>query len=411
MKRLIITILPSLLLLSSINSQQVTKIRIDPAQAYGGEVSAYFSSVEYIPLETNRESLFGDIGQLCVTDSGFVIADYDTRVVLFFDIDGKYITKIKFSNDEIPNIIYSKHKQNVIISVYKISRATLTNVICNLQGQILSKSEKLSRLGNNKFQYQLGGDWFFELNDCHVYSKKEVRDSLVPLVSIFRKDTLKKSFLPVSSKRDLGFCMLAGSLIVSKSQQDGSFYACLPIENYVYEITRDTVRGLFQFVFPQSRSYNPDLLQSNNMSYLDSAINKDKRDPKKIYAVTNIFFKKNLLFFKIMAQVYYTSSSSSESELQYNFIYDTLTKKLVSIERLSPDITSFFLPIRGNLAINEGFIFNNSNLYSAISSLNLFAEREATKFRNPQYPPVLQKYFKTQNRKSNPVIVKMKLKE
>ncbi|MEO8399854.1 MAG: hypothetical protein ABI550_08590, partial [Ignavibacteriaceae bacterium] len=42
-------------------AQNVPKLRIDPAQAYGGSLASVFSSIEYIPLETTKESLFGDV--------------------------------------------------------------------------------------------------------------------------------------------------------------------------------------------------------------------------------------------------------------------------------------------------------------------------------------------------------------
>lgn len=64
--------------------QKTPKIRINPGQAYGGTMQEYFDSIEYIPLETTQESLFGDISQLLVTDTGFVINDSDTKTILFF---------------------------------------------------------------------------------------------------------------------------------------------------------------------------------------------------------------------------------------------------------------------------------------------------------------------------------------
>src|SRR3569833_2319900 len=85
-----------LLIMQTMHAQQVEKLRIDPSQAYGGKVSEYFEQVNYIPLETTKESLFGDINQLAITDSSFVITDMDTRAVLFFTRKGRYITKTRF---------------------------------------------------------------------------------------------------------------------------------------------------------------------------------------------------------------------------------------------------------------------------------------------------------------------------
>lgn len=53
-------------------AQQVRKLRIDPKQAYGGHVSEYCEDVEYIPLETTKESLFGNINSLIITDTSLL---------------------------------------------------------------------------------------------------------------------------------------------------------------------------------------------------------------------------------------------------------------------------------------------------------------------------------------------------
>ena len=42
----------------NISAQEVEKLRIDPSQAYGGKVSEYFEQLNYIPLETTKESLY-----------------------------------------------------------------------------------------------------------------------------------------------------------------------------------------------------------------------------------------------------------------------------------------------------------------------------------------------------------------
>lgn len=103
----------------------------------------------------------------------------------------------------------------------------------------------------------------------------------------------------------------------------------------------------------------------------------------------------------------------SVSTQQYNFIYDTLSTKLISMERLVPDVHNYFLPILGNgsMIVFDGLYFHKGAYYTPISSLEMFAANVSTKSKNPQYPEVLKQYFKTQTRKSNPVIVRMKLKE
>ncbi|MFV0604984.1 MAG: 6-bladed beta-propeller [Niabella sp.] len=77
-----------------LQAQDVPKIRIDPAKAYGGTVSKYFSDVEYIPLETTKESLFGDVNELKITDSSIIITDIDTKSLLIFSKTGRFLKRI-----------------------------------------------------------------------------------------------------------------------------------------------------------------------------------------------------------------------------------------------------------------------------------------------------------------------------
>ena len=72
----------SFLICKKAHSQNVPVLRIDPSGAYGGTYSEYFDDIEYIPLETTKESLFGYIVQLIITDSSFVITDFLLRRAL-----------------------------------------------------------------------------------------------------------------------------------------------------------------------------------------------------------------------------------------------------------------------------------------------------------------------------------------
>ncbi|MEO9021742.1 MAG: 6-bladed beta-propeller [Ginsengibacter sp.] len=67
-----IVIILSFILCSVLSIAQPTTIRIDPANARGGTTSQIFDEVNYIPLETTKESLFGQIDQLAVTEKYFV---------------------------------------------------------------------------------------------------------------------------------------------------------------------------------------------------------------------------------------------------------------------------------------------------------------------------------------------------
>jgi hypothetical protein len=98
MKKILLILI--LLAASILTNAQATTLRIDPSSARGGTVSQLFDEVNFIPLETIKESLFGRIDQLEVTDKYFVILDDNTNSILIFDKTGKFHAKIKGPNNE-----------------------------------------------------------------------------------------------------------------------------------------------------------------------------------------------------------------------------------------------------------------------------------------------------------------------
>ncbi|WP_449438730.1 6-bladed beta-propeller [Pedobacter steynii] len=78
-----------------VDTSKMMTLRIDPMNANGGNASEIFESVTYIPLETTKESTFGIIEHLEVTDDRFVILDKNTNCILLFKKDGKFVGKIK----------------------------------------------------------------------------------------------------------------------------------------------------------------------------------------------------------------------------------------------------------------------------------------------------------------------------
>ena len=84
----------SLAQIGKIDSSAVVTLRIDPQSARGAAVSQIFDEVKFIPLETTKESLFGNIAQFKVVNNNFIIYDYDTKAILLFNDEGKFLTKI-----------------------------------------------------------------------------------------------------------------------------------------------------------------------------------------------------------------------------------------------------------------------------------------------------------------------------
>lgn len=393
-------------------AQEVPKLRIDPSKSFGGSISDYFNNVEYIPLETTKESLFGDITDMIVTDSSIVIYDMDINSILFFALNGKYITKINGSANRYPTISYDQVNKHIIIAEYNtiIQRAETHDY--SLTGKALdAKDITIEHLTLAKM-VRLSDDYYAVPKHCWLPVGEKAKDSIYTLLDIYKGNTLYKSLFPINQKESPVFFALGGDLRLSYSNDKGILYISTPLDNFLYKVSKDTAIKLYQFIFPADRVLSKSIIDSKDERFLDSVRFRLVNNSQIIKGVSNIYFNKNLLFFKIN-QNRYISYLSSDKNNQYNFIYNMESGKLSSFERISPDAMTNYLPILdyGNKAAIYGIIFTNGSFYSNISSLQMFAAKEASKSKNPQYPPVLQEYFKTQSRKSNPVIVRMNLKE
>ncbi|WP_316846454.1 6-bladed beta-propeller [Pedobacter psychrodurus] len=395
-------------------AQELPKIRINPVQAYGGKVSEYFEKVEYIPLETSKKCMLGYVTRLIVTDSSFVVYDADTHSVYFFTLLGKFITKIKGKAESLgENIEFNNSLNCIEFSRGARSSHTREKKYYSKSGKLIDNNNEAPSSSKNPEMLPFGNGYFALANGCFIPNLKSVKDSIVYRLETYKNDILYKSLLPVNQKENEAICAINGFLMLPERVDGNAFYISTPLDYKVYHVDKDDAKPVFQFVFPRERVFAKEILTSHDKELIKATAEKYflNPDPLKIMNVSNIFYKGDNLFFKINPRIY-VSSGGSEIEHQYNFIFNTTTEKLVSLERLVGDGSNYFLPIFNERMKVEGLNeFEKGVYYSNISSFNMFASLEATKDKKPQYPATLQDYFKTQNRKSNPVIVRMKLKE
>jgi len=401
-----------------LQAQELTRLRIDPSKAYGGVVSEYFDEIEYIPLETSKQSTFGDINDLIITDSSFVISDLDTRAIYFFSLKGRFITKV----DGQLFIIHDQSKNQIVSFKISSDQSKIYFNYFSLLGKKMQQEAVIDLKGVNSlndggevrlkaFSKPLGDDYFLythsifnEDNNAHATSAY--------LYSIYKNDSLYKNVVPVNENvLEATRKLASGYAGLPKVVKDGTFYITTPLDFNLYKVSKDTVVGICQLVFPADRVLSKSIIESTNKKLLDSIKASIYTNRKVILNTENVFFWGSKLFYKIRTPSSIISFNNSANEYQYNFIYDTVSKKLSSLDRITPNGQSFFLPIMGETSKMRGIIPYQKYLYSYLSSMVLFKYKENTQSKNPQYPPVLQEYFRTQSRKSNPVIVRMKLKE
>jgi len=401
----------SLLAYMEAQAQNVPVLRIDPANAYGGTYSEYFDDIEYIPLETTRESLFGFIVQLLITDNSFVITDFDTQATYFFLKNGKFVKKIHEKGNKYPNISYDAVGKRITISVFnEITRKNELRSYTTSGEEISNSHTKIATAGNSKL-VNLGAGYYAASQTCYYQKGASPADTTIYLLKIYKGDSLYQKFLPYNQKEKCGICVFGNGVAELKnSPENGVIYVSTPLEHNIYRVTKDSAKNIFRLVFPYNLTFPSEILKSKDPAFIDSVRNTKWQNETTITSISNIFLNGQLLYFKTnTSQASFATGPSDMKPI--NFIYNLGTNKLVSVERITPDSANYYLPFYSWGIGVTGLEYSENSFYTHVSSLELFTATAATQKKNVVYPLYLQTYFKSNNRKSNPVIVRFKLKK
>lgn len=389
------------------DSIPVSKLRVDPTNAMGGTAANIFQQVAYIPLETTKESLFGEINQLLVTGKYFIILDHSTNAVLFFDKTGKFHHKINrfdfdrvFKPDPRPGIrnitIFAMQADPEKAQLYiqtVFERASL--YIYNFDGTRIGKVP----LPPNTGAFHLLKDGTGVYMQDRPMSKSEV-DRYAPFdLSIYRKPNAKPlHLLPV----DFRYVALGEDLhrnqyhLTSSGNPWQCFY--LPDFDYrVYELDTAGIRRTYQFILPHEYSM-PD-----HFGY-DSSYTGRRREYLKDKAVfTNIW---NLYKTGDYLLIDLRCPSPKLSSNWFTLLYSLRTNRLITLDRIGADVSTCWLPVSG-YGRSEMLACDGNSFYFSYSSLMMFAAKTDAEGKQATYTPALQNYFSTQNRKANPVILQL----
>lgn len=373
-----------------------TELRIDPSNVGSVMASQAFDEVNYIPLETINESVFGTIKQLFVTNEYFIIHDTDTKCILFFLKNGKFQSKISLNTNYVWNISVDYEKKEL-----KFTKDGLW-WFYNFQGKLLrSQPEKIIATSTYIFS-----------DDKVAYTRYNVdknanKDTIDHELFVTSHDKLYKEYLPYNKK---AASIQNGDLLYI---QHSRFYdtGCDTTVNFcqfysydIYNLSPTRLIKTFSFIFPSSNTLPKDF-------YVDTAFNNKRieyiqKHPNLIYSISFPYQVGNNLFFK--ANRWNAPTDSYLVNLESN--------NLLAIKYIKPDELTCFLPITD---LNDGEEFMNKNfytsdgkyVYTSLSSALLFKYYTNAVKRDIKYNDVLKTYFTTRNRMDNPVIVQVKPKK
>ncbi|MEJ6981521.1 6-bladed beta-propeller [Pedobacter sp. P351] len=390
-----------------VDSSGMLTLRIDPQSARGANVSAVFDEVRFIPLETTKESLFGSIYDLKIVKDQFVLFDYDTRAVLIFAKDGKFKGKIDAS--KIPKDDADKSKTELY--GYKIVEENKDSVIAiysskyffyfDFNGKQIKKVLHKDAVFNQEFKL---ADQ--ETTVIPRFLEKKGKDSIHYELAIIRKDKDTVGYFPFSMKRYQTDEFWDNAKFYDNGNKNGLFF--INVYGYdLYKVSPSKLSLAYHIIFPANNSLPRDFI--SNPIYIKKRREYFQANPKVFYSLNNTYQVGDHLYLQMR-------NFGREKELKKAIIYNLKTTEIISLQDLQPDSLSSFLPVTDAGAFydfsNKGFhLYKDDYFYTSYSSLAMFSFKEQLGDKNIKFSPQMQEYFKTQDRKSNPVIIQLKPKK
>ncbi|WEK37948.1 MAG: 6-bladed beta-propeller [Candidatus Pseudobacter hemicellulosilyticus] len=370
-------------------------IRIDPGNAKGATVSAVFEEVNFIPLETKKESMFGNIAKLRMIGTNFVIFDWDTKSILIFSNNGKYINKIEAGNgDSRPGELYQFEVQHENGRGLILIRDNRFVFFYDEKGTLLKKmpSYAYSKYTQLKPHYTLKTSWMD-------------KDSALYEYAFFKDDSLfSKYFLlrPAKGRSDI-FNTGNG---VSQQELETNYFLTRTYSYDIYKITLPNICLVYRLIFPNANSLPADF--ASNPAYIgrENRFNYFRTNKAVVLSLSNIHLFGDNLFVKLGID---RSTVGGTNVLVYNL----KNREAISLNHIEPDTMSWFLPINdAGQGPDFGFygfhFYAGGYLYTSNSSLVMFGSKNENAGKNISYNEALTHYFKTESARSNPVIVQLK---
>lgn len=391
---------------------QPKKIYFDPSYAVAAPQSKIFDEVTYIPLETNRESLFGRINQLIVTKKYFIIWDTDTDAIYFFDKEGKFIKKLvdkrytikSFQIDRNKNALFvtelsktynpsKKEIQDALDSPFKsITLKYIKAFYYDLNDIEAQKSTPVSHLDfvmanpvifNKKY-------WAYS----YIYANKNWEDIVDYELKLSDGKSLIHSYFPYSRQKSSIYYGSPERISLFNTFNESSLLFTRPFNYSIYKLEADTTIELYTIILPLANTL-PKTFFTQSFDSRTMLENFKAKNSAYIWGLDNIIDYHNLLFFSLDYRRNFN---------ERNFFYDKISNQFYNLNKIIADSLNAFLPVTGYRVQ----YFDDNYVYTSVSSMSMFQSYESSKTKNPQYPPIIKNYFNKAKQSDNPVIIQIK---
>ncbi len=371
-------------------------IRIDPDNARGGRTSEIFDSIKFIPLETQKESVFGFIDQMEVTDSLFIILDFQSKSILFFYRDGNFKNRIKISGlDKFISYFGIDEKNRKLYISNNFEKGPL---VYDFDGNFLSVENAPKELERIATLFYLNGKIIYKPNrlDYSKNSKKSYYDL------VYTQDgKIIRSFKPYNPRiQDEQFNTMDNFFTRGPHQEN--FMYVLPFTNKVYKLNDTGITDEYEFIFPQKYSLPKNFDSSEEYknrrvqyTYLDA------ENILKIHTISSVYKLGDYLLFSAM-----NTEMLNTSDL--NYLYNLKNGTLISFTKVAGDSTTSFFPVMSSI-FEKARAVRNNKIYAPISS-HRFSQNFLPKVDKSNFPPALNEIIAKENQLHNPVLIEFTVK-
>ncbi|MGC4102659.1 6-bladed beta-propeller [Ferruginibacter sp.] len=382
------------------------KIYFEPKSAAGGKQSDFITINSYVVFETTSESRFDRYSRIIPTKKFFVVCDYSAKKIFVFDKSGRFIKK--FGNKlDFGRLTYNEQKDGLeMVTTNKMYRLTNKDNAEILEDYQNPKNLKYFR----KYFIDLTDTLHFSvhkqkithtdilnpvpyINGMHYVNKITVDKNFEKKedyeLKIYRGDSLLKQYFKYDKKKDSRYIFDGGNVTVSSAAKEDQRWVTHPYDYSVYALQNDSLYKVYDMILPMDRAIPADFLSKDfqNRTEKDNYLRQNRRLVKQFY-VYNVSGR--YLNFTMQTMMF---------EWQ-QFLYDTKTKTFYSQDKISPDSSTYYLPLCRNVAFNDGHTVY-ARMYAADGQKIL----EDHKKDDVKYPPLLEAYFKTATADSNPVLI------
>ncbi|MEC3878157.1 6-bladed beta-propeller [Parapedobacter sp. 10938] len=389
---------------SPVDTSTIRTLRIDPTTASGGNMSQVFDEINFIPLETTKESVFGDIGQLEVTESLFIVFDHDTKCILLFDRKGKYKTKIdvgkviggRLSPEDIDVYGFELYKKS---SDYMIEIRTASNVYV-----FDTNAKQIDHYNRNSNAHISTQEYIFKdsVKLVSYYQNKKSEDKALYGYALLKNTQVLGKYFEIDTGKysKTGDFAVGGPSFIETDNPE-VLHAVRYYDYNIYQITSKGISIAYTLVFPSTNTIPYDF--NRNKKYLGKKLDYFFKNPENIFGIGYTYQIGKYLYVKC-------GSLSANIRRNGSFVYDLENDYLISLNRLDPDSLSHHLPVIGRWD-NDFKKYDGQYLYASLSSLELFSYHEQVRMKGYNYPAAMQNYFKNGDKKDNPVIIQLKPKK